>query len=217
MTITNYRIIECVQRDDVWRKARLGKLTSSCAADMMTKIQKGESAARRKLRVRLALERLTGASQESDFINASMQHGIDTEPKAVSEYEARTGVILEPVGFVEVIGLLAGCSPDSFIHGRKGTVSIKCPDSSTHFEYVKAKEIPREYFWQNVHEMWVCGTDFVDHVSFDDRFSGDVEHLQYLCMRQERDNKVIAEYDAEARRLLAEVSVDIQTMKELTA
>lgn len=210
-------IVDCVQRDDVWRAARLGKLTGSCASDMMTKIKSGESAARRKLRVRLALERLTGRSQESDFLNASMQHGIDTEPHAVAQYEARAGAILEPVGFAEIPGLMAGCSPDSFIYNGKGTVSIKCPDSSTHYEYVKTKRVPSDYHWQNVHEMWLLDTEFVDFVSFDPRFTGEAEHLQYLCIRQERDETVIKEYGAEARKFLAEVSVDVQTIKELTA
>lgn len=213
----NYQIIECEQRSDTWRAARLGKLTGSCASDMMTKIKSGESAARRKLRIRLALERLTGQSQEKDFLNASMQHGIDCEPLAVAQYEARTGVILEPVGFAAHTVLMAGCSPDSFICGREGTVSIKCPDSSTHYEYVKSKRIPSDYYWQNVHEMWLLGTAFVDFVSFDPRFTGEAEHLQYLCIRHDRDEKVIVEYDKEARSLLAEVAVDIKDMKELTA
>jgi hypothetical protein len=210
----SYIIHNVEQRSAEWKALRLGKLTGSAASDMMTKIKTGESAARRKLRVRLALERLTGRSQESDFLNASMQHGIDTEPMAVCEYEARSGTILEPVGFAELEGLMAGCSPDSFLLDRKGTVSIKCPDSSTHYEYVKSKRIPHDYYWQNVHEMWLLDAEFVDFVSFDDRFP---EHLQYLCIRHERDDKVIAEYDAEARRFLAEVSIDVQQMKELTA
>lgn len=213
----NYTIHDVVQRSPEWAALRLGKLTGSCASDMMTKIKSGESAARRKLRVRLALERLTGLSQESTFTNASMQWGIDTEPMAVGEYEARTGSILEPVGFVSFSIAMAGCSPDSFICDRKGTVSVKCPDSSTHYEYVRTKSIPSDYYWQNVHEMWGLGTEFVDFVSFDPRFTGEAAHVQYMCMRQERDEKVIAEYDAEAKRFLAEVAVTVNEIKTLRA
>jgi YqaJ-like viral recombinase domain len=205
-------VIDCVQRSDEWRAARLGKLTGSAAADMMSRIKSGESAGRRKLRIRLALERLTGRSQESAFTSAAMQHGIDTEPVAIREYEARTGNILEPVGFCDVPGLMAGCSPDAFVDDRKGLVSIKCPESHTHYEYLKTRKIPGDYRWQNIHEMWITGAEFVDTVSFDDRFE---ERLQYICMRQLRDDAEIAAYDYEARAFLAEVSVDIKEMKEL--
>lgn len=182
---------------------------------MMARIKSGEAASRRKLRVRLALERLTGACQESDFLSASMQHGIDSEPRATAAYEAITGEILEPIGFARLNDAMAGCSPDSLICGGRGSVGIKCPDSHTHFEYIQSEKLPGDYRWQAVHEMWVLGTDFFDHVSFDDRFTGEVEHLQYHCMRIERDEREITEYDAEARRFLAEVTVTVNEMKTL--
>lgn len=63
-------------------RARVGLLTASCAGDMMATIKSGEAAARRDLRVRLVVERLTGVSQEDGFINAAMQRGIDKEADA---------------------------------------------------------------------------------------------------------------------------------------
>lgn len=210
----NFTIIECEQRSPEWRQARLGKLTGSAAADMMTKIKTGESAARRKLRVRLALERLTGRSQESDFVSASMQHGIDTEPMAVAEYEARTGTILEPVGFCDVPDLMTGCSLDSFVCGNEGIVEIKCPDSSTHYEYLKAKKIPTDYYWQCLHNAWVTGVSFCDFVSFDPRFE---ERLQFLCIRFEPTSQELRAYDEAARQFLSEVSAEIKEMQELAA
>lgn len=209
-----YTIIECEQRSPEWYAARLGRLTGSVACDMMTKIKSGESAARRKLRVRLALERLTGRRQESDFLNASMQHGIDTEPMAVAEYEARTGTILEPVGFCQAEGLMAGCSLDSFVCGREGIVEIKCPDSSTHYEYLKQKKLPIDYYWQCLHNVWITSAKWCDFVSFDPRFE---ERLQYLCMRFEPTSQELTAYDQSAREFLAEVSVEVREMKELAA
>lgn len=210
----NFTIIECEQRSPEWRAARLGKLTGSAAADMMTRIKSGEAAARRKLRVRLALERLTNISQESDFVNASMQHGIDSEPLAVAEYEARTGTILEPVGFVQAEGLMAGCSLDSFLSDRSGIVEIKCPDSSTHYEYLKSKRIPTDYYWQCLHNAWVTGAEFCDFVSFDPRFE---ERLQFLCVRFEPTSQELSAYDTAAREFLAEVDAEVKAMQELAA
>lgn len=210
----NYVIIDCEQRSDMWRAARIGKLTGSVAGDMMTKIKTGESAARRKLRIRLALERLTGKSQEPTFFNASMQHGVDTEPQAIAEYEARAGTILERVGFCQHVSLMAGCSLDSFISDGSGIVEIKCPDSSTHYEYLKSKRIPTDYYWQCLHNVWITGAKFCDFVSFDPRFE---ERLQYLCIRFEPTAQELTAYDGEARRFLAEIEVDINDMRNMTA
>lgn len=210
----NFTIVECAQRSPEWRAARLGKLTGSAAPDMMTRIKTGESAARRKLRIRLCLERLTGRSQESDFVSASMQHGIDTEPMAVAEYEARTGTILEPVGFCDVPSLMAGCSLDSFVMGREGIVEIKCPDSSTHYEYLKSKKIPTDYYWQCLHNVWITGAKFCDFVSFDDRFE---ERLQYLCIRFEPTSQELTAYDMAAREFLSECDAEVKAMQELAA
>lgn len=209
-----YTIIDCAQRSPEWRAARLGKLTGSVAGDMMTKIKSGESAARRNLRVRLALERLTNRSQERDFVGAAMQHGIDTEPMAIAEYEARAGTILEPVGFCDVPELMTGCSLDSFISGREGIVEIKCPESATHYEYLKTKRIPNDYYWQCLHNCWITGAEFCDFVSFDPRFE---ERLQYFCKRFEPTPQELKAYDESARQFLAEVAVEVREMKELAA
>lgn len=204
--------IECEQRSEMWRAARLGRLTGSAASDMMTRIKTGEAAARRKLRVRLALERLTGRSQESDFVNAAMQHGIDSEPAAIREYEARTAEILEPVGFCEAEGLMAGCSLDSFVMGREGIVEIKCPDSHTHYEYLRTRKIPTEYYWQCLHNCWVVSAKFCDFVSFDPRFE---ERLQFLSMRFMPTAQELQAYDLEARKFLDEVAADVEEMKRM--
>lgn len=210
----NFTIIECEQRSPEWRTARLGRLTGSQAADMMTRIKSGEAAGRRRLRVKLALERLTNRSQESDFVSASMQHGIDSEPLAVAEYEARTGTILEPVGFCEAEEIMAGCSLDSFICGREGVVEFKCPDSHTHYEYLKTKRIPTDYYWQCLHNCWITGAKFCDFVSFDPRFE---ERLQYLCIRFEPTAQELQAYDKAAREFLAEVDAEVEEMRRLVA
>ena len=210
----NYTIIDCEQRSDEWRAARLGKLTGSVAGAMMTKIKTGESAARRNLRVRLALERLTNLSQESTFVGAAMQWGIDHEPQAIAEYEARTGTILEPVGFCDVPGLMAGCSLDSFIANREGLVEVKCPESATHLEYLRTKKLPIDYYWQCLHNCWITGAKFADFVSFDPRFE---ERLQFLCVRFEPTALELQAYDKSAREFLAEVAVEVKAIQELAA
>lgn len=210
----NYTIVNCEQRSPEWVAARLGKLTGSVAGDMMTRIKSGESAARRNLRVRLALERLTNRSQERKFMVEAVQWGIDHEPAATAIYEARTGNILEPVGFCDVPGLMAGCSLDSFIADGSGIVEVKCPESATHLEYLRTKKLPLEYYWQCLHNCWITGAQFADFVSFDPRFE---ERLQFLCVRFQPTALELEAYDKSARDFLAEVAVEVKSIQELAA
>src|SRR5712691_1647113 len=67
-TITSrYTVHHMPQRSAAWTQVRLGRLTSTGAAPMLATIKSGEAAERRNLRIRLALETLTGRSQESDY------------------------------------------------------------------------------------------------------------------------------------------------------
>jgi hypothetical protein len=90
------KILTTDQRSPAWIAARLGRLTGSRAADMMTTVKSGEAAGRRNLRVQLVLERLTGVSQESGYVSRDMQYGLDREADAFGAYEAATGQLAQP-------------------------------------------------------------------------------------------------------------------------
>lgn len=211
--MTRFTVIDCEQRSSEWFAARAGRLTGSAAANMMRKTKPGDWAASRKhLRMRLALERITGQPQERAFTTAAVERGRELEPFAASRYEAETGCILEPLGFLSMGPIMAGCSLDSFIYGRRGLVEIKCPESATHYEYLKSREIPSDYRWQCIHNLWVTGAEFADFISFDDRFPDD---LQYLCVRLERKEREIEAYEADVNRFLAEVAVEVNEINKL--
>src|SRR5262245_52635588 len=99
------------QRSPEWVALRLGRVTSSCAAEMLARLKdpKAEAAGRRNLRVRLTLERVTGRSLESAYVSPAMQQGIAREVDALTLYEGLTGRLLRPVGFVAHEELMAGC------------------------------------------------------------------------------------------------------------
>lgn len=209
----NFTIIDCEQRSDEWYAARAGRLTGSSAADMMRTIKSGAPAAsRRHLLMRLALERITGRPQEREFSTAAVQRGIDKEPEASARYEAESGAILERCGFLSLNHAMAGCSLDAFTHDQKGIVETKCPESATHYEYLRTREIPSDYRWQCTHNLWVSGADWCDFISFDDRFPDD---LQYLCVRLERNEYEIKAYESAALRFLAEVAVEVSDINKL--
>jgi predicted phage-related endonuclease len=210
----NFTVIDCEQKSEPWVLARLGRLTGSRAPAMMTRIKSGESAGRRNLRMALALERVTGKSQDRDFTTPDLEHGEITEPEALGTYEARTGNIVERTGFVSCGAIMAGCSLDGSVNGFEGIVEAKCPKQATHYDYLRTKQIPTDYRWQCLHSLWVTGAQWCDFISYSPFFP---EHLQYLCVRLNRNETEIAAYEKEAMHFLAEVSVDVKSIMEMEA
>lgn len=197
-----FRIIDTEQRSDEWRLARLGRLTGSSAADMLATIKSGEAAARRDLRLRLVCERLTGQSQDSTFVSAEMQRGIDCEPLALGAYETLTGRLVQRSGFLVHTDLMAGCSLDGHFGDFDGILEMKCPKSATHLKYLRAGVAPSDYLPQITHNLWISGAAWCDFVSWDDRFP---EAMQTLIVRMNRGDVDIAGYEAKARAFLVDV------------
>lgn len=187
-------------------------LTGTAAADMLATIKSGEAAARRDLRMRLVCERLTGQSQENGYVNAEMQRGIDKEPDAFAAYEAATGRIVFPVGFVAHDALMAGCSPDGQIEDFAGILEVKCPKSATHLGYLRSERMPSAHLPQVLHNLWITGAKWCDFVSFDDRFPPD---LQFFCVRVQRNEAEIANYEQAVLQFLTEVDNEVQAVRGL--
>lgn len=206
------KIITTDQRTPDWYAARVGKFTASRAADMLATIKTGEAAARRDLRVQLVVERLTGQPQEDPYINAVMQRGIDKEADAFSAYEALTGNLASPVGFLAHDTLMAGCSPDGEVDDFKGLLELKCPKSATHLGYLKSRTVPRDYLAQITHGLWITGAQFCDFLSFDDRFP---LALQTFYVRVHRADVDLKAYELAAMVFLSEVDRDYAEVAKL--
>lgn len=208
-----FRIIDAEQRSPEWFAARLGRLTGSVAGDMLATIKSGEAAARRDLRLKLVCERLTASLQEDAFVNAAMQRGIECEPLAFAAYEARTGQMVQRVGFVQSTDVLAGCSPDGYVGDFEGLIECKCPKSATHLKYLKAGSVPSEHIAQITHNLWVTGAQWCDFVSYDDRFP---ESLHLFIARVDRDEAVIQRYADQALAFLAEVETECAAVRSMS-
>lgn len=205
-------IHDVAQRSEQWFALRAGKLTGSCAKDMLAKIKSGESAARRDLKFKLLAERLSGTSQEDGYINAAMEWGIAHEAEALAVYGAIRGVIVDPIGFAEHDSLPAGTSPDGFVN-NDGIVSIKCPKTATHVRYIRAGVEPTEHAAQNTHELWLSERDWIDFVSYDPRLP---DHLRTFIVRVTRTPAELAAYDTDARAFLAEIECELDALNTLT-
>lgn len=205
-------ILDVDQRSDEWRLARLGRLTSSRAADML--IAKGEAKGRRHYLMQLALERVTGRSQERSFQTAAMKHGVDTEGAAVAAYEVLTGRVLYRTGFVYRTDLMVGASLDGHVGGEDitGIVEIKCPMSATHWDYLRTNKVPTDYLKQITHALFVTGAEWCDFMSYDDAFP---ERLQAKLVRVTRADVDIPEYKKKALAFLDEVKHEAETINTL--
>lgn len=207
-------VLDFLQRSPEWHAARLGRLCSSHANDMLATIKSGEAAGRRNLRMRLLLERVTGKSQEREFQSEDMANGIEREAMAVALYEARTGQLLCHSGYVQHATLLAGWSPDGHTDDFTGFVEAKCPKAATHYETLKTKTVPTDYLRQMTHGgFWIGGAAWGDFVSYHPDFPPE---LQLFVKRIVRADVDVAAYETAARAFLAEVDQEVSALRTVT-
>jgi len=172
---------------------------------MLATVKTGESMSRKNLRADLIAERLTGNKTDS-YSNSAMNWGVETEPQARVAYEVFSYNFVDQVAFVDHLTIANfGCSPDGLV-GDDGLIEIKCPNTSTHLEYIETRKPPSKYMTQMMSQMAVTGRQWCDFVSFDPRLP---DGLKLLVIRIERDDAVIAKIEVEAIKFLAEVDAKI--------
>lgn len=199
------------QRENpAWWAARLGKVTASRVADVVAKTKSGYSASRQNYMADLIVERLTG-QKASNFSNAAMDWGVEQEPHARAAYSARTGELVEEVGFIDHPTIaMSGASPDGLV--GDGCVEYKCPQTATHLEYLLAGKPPEKYVIQMQWQMACTNRAFCEFVSYDPRLP---KHLQMLVVRVSRDDKRIAELETEVCKFLAELDDKLQQLEKV--
>ena len=207
----------CGQRTDEWFAERRGLLTSSCVAAifMQGRAKNSESTTKRDLRIRLALEDLTGRSQDgNDYRSPDMQYGVEREPDARLAYEAHVGVLVREVGFLRRDDLRIGSSPDAVIGRYEGGAEFKCPKTSTHLEYIRTPGVPTDYLPQLRHHLLVTGAAWWDFVSFDDRLP---EPLQLVVRRLLAKDADLAAHELAVRTFLTEVETEKAQIEALAS
>jgi putative phage-type endonuclease len=206
---------EIIQGSDAWHQIRLGKITASRIANIMTKVKTGESAYRKRAKFEIIRERLTGRRIES-YKTALMQRGIDLEPLARAKYEHVKNVMIDQIAFVNHPTVpMAGASPDGLI-GDHALLEIKCPSPENHLGHLidDGADLVATY---NAQCQWqlACMPDrkYVDLVSFD---PDQKEHLQLFIKRLYKDEVWIAEAEKEVIALNDEIENIILKLEEFT-
>lgn len=192
-----------------WFAARAGRATSSCFSDVMAK---GKGKTRASYLRKVIAERLTGKVAEG-FRNRDTDRGQEQEPLACLAYEAHTDELLERVGFIQHDTLMAGCSPDRLVSGKRKGVEVKCVLPHIQIETVLSGGYPSEHRAQVQGGMWITGFDEWDFVSYSPEMP---RHRRLYVHTVKRDDVYIKTIDAEVNLFLQEVDrlVDFLLGKE---
>lgn len=197
-----FTVLEAPQRSPAWVRARLGRLTSSRAADMLASVKGGEAIGRRNLRLQLVQERRTGRLVDG-YESAAMRVGLEREPAARDWYEAVSGTFVTQTGFLAHRTLQTGVSLDGHVGDFLGLLELKCPQALTHVDYIAAgQKIPGDHRKQIIHALWVTGARWCDWMSYQPEFP---PALRAHVVRVERDEREIASYALAATLFLREV------------
>ena len=195
-----------------WHAMRLGKVTASRIADVMSKGKgSAESAGVRNYRAQLVCERLTGQKEDS-YINSAMQRGTDLEPMARECYEFLQGVTVDQIAFVDHPTVpMSGASPDGLV-GDDGLVEIKCPNTATHLDYLESISAPSNYILQMLWQMACTGRQWCDFVSYDPRLP---EELQLLVVRYHRVDSEIQAIESAVTAFNSSIESKIANLKAI--
>lgn len=201
------------QRSAEWLYQRVGYCTASKFRDVQNMTSSGgkSKVLRRNYMIQLAVERLTN-EPTNHYTNAAMEWGTAQEAQARMAYEARTGAIVDEVGFLHHPALeWCGGSPDGLV-GTDGLVEFKCPyESAVHVTTLLEGAMPAEHMPQVQGLLWITGRQWCDFVSYDPRMP---KGLDMFVQRIERDDAYIATLETEVIKFLAEVAAALAQMQE---
>jgi putative phage-type endonuclease len=196
-----------------WFDARCGHLTASRMKDVLARLKNGDPAkARRDYMIELIAERMTGDTMRH-YVNAAMQHGIDTEPYALEAFKAQTGLDVVQCGFLTHGEIeYFGASPDGLI-GDDWLLEIKCPTTTTHVQWMLDGVVPDEHKPQMLAQMACTGRAKAWFVSYDPRIKAETHRLFIKQFTPERSD--IKAIEDEAVNFLAEVDVMFELVNSL--
>lgn len=191
------------QGSSAWLFERVGHCTSSRFADVMALKKDGKPKAERAHYLwELVIERLTG-NPSDHWTSSAMLWGTENEPFARMAYEARTGRLVEKVGFIKhPTVMFLGGSPDGLID-EDGGFEAKCPFNSENHLLTLRDGMPEEHIAQVQGGMWINNREWWDFASFDPRMP---QHLQLYVQRIARDEKYIDKLQESIGAFLEEVA-----------
>ena len=204
------------QQTRTWFECRLGKVTASEAAAVLSRYktksrENDETAERYGYKMQLLAERLTG-KVTSQFVSIWMKGGSDYEDDARARFECEQELLVEQTGFVLHPKLdFFGASPDGLLPDN-GVLELKVPTPGNHLKYLLGKLDPREeHGAQMVGEIICCEADYCMFGSYNPDFP---PHLKLFTKRYERGDimqisayeEAIVQFNAEIEEMLEKLA-----------
>lgn len=154
------------QQSEDWFEVRDLKMTASHAQAIGN-----QSKGLNSLCKELVRNHLSKKDNSQKFGNTHTERGNELEPIARNLYSLESGNEVKEVGFIEVVGKNAGCSPDGLI-GTDGGLEIKSPDDTKYFDLlVGDAEIESAYIWQVQMNLLITKRKWWDLVIYNPNFS----------------------------------------------
>lgn len=153
------QIIECVQGEPDWLRARMGIPTASEFKTIIGIKKDAKDKITRQIYMRkLAGEILTGEPMES-YSDHHMERGKLMEDEARDWYAFTYDVEPQHVGFIR--NVKAGCSPDSLI-GNDGALEIKTALPHIVADLILKDQFPPEHRPQCQGVLWLAQREWID-------------------------------------------------------
>jgi len=208
------------QRTPEWFAIHAGKITASRMCDLMAySKQKGkegqELKARADYRDELIAERMTGQMSQH-FVTEQMKRGTEEEQWARSAYEQKFQVPVDEVGFVlDSEHETWGASPDGIVRRRGGNLIVEIKNLTTvnHLKAVRSGTVPPDYVDQILWTMARCGYRDNHYVSYDSRLLERYPDTALLAIAVPYDEQRVAELEAEAVKMDAEIRATMEKFK----
>jgi putative phage-type endonuclease len=167
-----YKEIKLEQGTSEWKQWRLGGFGASDIPVLMGEAFRS---------IKKLLEEKNGFG--GDYQNPAMIEGKMLEPVARHEYSKKVGFDVDPICLQHKDYFWARASLDGITTNRNKVVEIKCGESA----YKKARqgEIPKYYYGQLQHILFVTGLDVIDYWCYRPERDG-------ILLKMERDDLYIA-------------------------
>ena len=204
--------VEVVQGSPEWFAGRLGKVTASRLNDIMKKTKYGESTYKKRARMELAIERLTGKQASITPMNQFMRDGVEREPDARNLFQSITGKEVSEVGsFIHPDIPMSSASPDGLILDENAVLEIKCPTAVTHAYNLLSKKMDSRYIYQIQWQMACCEADYGYFASYHPDYPKE-QRLRWL--KVERDEALISKLEMAVRDFDVEIDNLVNDLKK---
>ena len=174
------------QNSEEWFDIRVGKVTTSNFGKLMANYGKEFGDTAKRYAFKIAKEQVTGVkTDEESYSNKYMDAGHEWEPVACNEYQKKTFEIVTNGGFCQHETLLSvGGSPDGLVDSNGG-IEIKSVIDWTQRNNIKRGKFDPAYKWQILGNIWLCGLDWLDFISYGYNYTEEKKLYIYRATREE--------------------------------